>query len=487
MEMPEKFSDSQYARHRLCFLEDITKPCAVFIGFKDRTSGIREVAGYNIDRILATVERLREYEIDAVPCFSPMAADPSKTVVTAGGIQTPVLAPKAVKASAKRIMDALAVNYNESMSTSSSQYKGYDSSDFAICAPVEIEQMAAASAISRRGHGPIEPGLLNPDVEEFLKNREEFGFDLEYQLIKEAETSGNLLSLENLRESNANALTRLYRGGALGDQPYLSLASRESKQFSYATPDIKTAAMYSGAGEIYGAKMKAFSSDAQDGVPFGFVYEFEAGRQTHLFQDYGLEDGTRPLVSDASSAIEESTWHERDLETAVLPHKNKLTNVYLHLRKDGQDMFYPIPRDDKRWAAFLQIYRRSDTHKRGYMIARQNRILAERRVFSSLNNNKILGIFPKRVEQINFDGNREEFIRQANMTAEELRQEGVQHKKKRVYSPDEIKMMLQITREKVEQKVKVPAPADKDIPVSQKPIVSKGTCQSGAKILGIGR
>ena len=153
------------------------------------------------------------------------------------------------------------------------------------------------------------------------------------------------------------------------------------------------------------------------------IYEMEVSPQAVLHGDYSIEEGQRPLLAAPSKDIKPEQWQRKNLETAVNPSKNKLKNVYLHLRKDGMDMFYPIPLQDKRWQAFLALYRSSDTCQRGHMIERRNRIIAEQNVYSSLNNTKRLGIFKAAVKPLDLtDLDREKAIKAANLTIEEKRE-----------------------------------------------------------------
>ena len=77
----------KYNIHKLDFVQNLDVPCAIFIASDDSLeNGIREVNSYNMKKILDITNSLRETGMDAVPCFCKEAADPSKIVVTAGGI-----------------------------------------------------------------------------------------------------------------------------------------------------------------------------------------------------------------------------------------------------------------------------------------------------------------------------------------------------------------------------------------------------------------
>lgn len=416
-------------KHKFALLHDQRSPCAVFIGNHNSMScnGIIKVNDWNYDAILQTVDQLRKNNIDAVPVFSELSLDPSKTIVTAGGIQTPVLEPNKLELAAKQIFKAL--DCGKLGEKYQGRYAGYSDQDLATCAPVDFFQMAPVSEISKNVYGKsFEAGLTHPNSDEFVKLRKEYGFDLEYELISGIEDK-DLLPVEQIQKDNQFSLNSLYRGGCLGDTPYISFASRESKAFTYATPDIKCAEMYSGLGDGYGVHLSAISSEGKETKNFGLIYEFQAAPTTRLYGDYDIEQGYQPYISAPSANIKDSEWSGRNLETTITQSQNKLKNIYIHIKKDGNDMLYPIPLKDKKWQAFLALYRSSDTCLRGYMIDRRRKILAEKKVFSSLNNRKKFGIFKSKVKPISWElNNKEKTMKLANLTIEEKQLLNKQHK-----------------------------------------------------------
>lgn len=409
-----EYVDTQ--EHKFALLQGQKAPSAVFIGNRMcmDNGGIRKVSDWNYDSISQTVEQLRKHNIDAVPVFSELVSDPSKTVVTAGGIQTPVLKPDKLEQAAKQIFEALgSAKLRE-------EYQGYSDQDLTTCAPVEFSQMAPAAAISQNIYGkPFEAGLTHPDTDEFVKLREKYGFDLEYDLISGIKDK-DLISVEQIKKDNDYSLTNVYRGGCLGDTPYISFASRENKAFAYATPEIECATMYSGLDGYYGVKLQATSSEGKETKAFGLIYEFAASPKTRLYGDWNIEQGNQAYISEQSSNITSTKWQGKQLETTVTQSQNQLKNIYVHIRKDGKDMLYPIPLKDKKWQAFLALHNSSDTCLRGYMIERRKKVLGEKKVFSSLNNKRKLGIFKTKVKPINWAIlNKEEAIKSANLTIEE--------------------------------------------------------------------
>ncbi len=408
--------------HKFALLRGQKAPSAVFIGNQKcmDNGGFQEVSDWNYDSILQTVEQLRKNNIDAVPMFSELALDPSKTVVTAGGIQTPVLPASKLEKAAKQIFEAL--DGGKLREEYQGRYQGYSDRDFATCAPVEFCQMAPAAKISANIYGKrFESGLTHPDTDEFIKLREKYGFDLEYDLISGIKDK-DLISVEQIKKDNESSLKSVYRGGCLGDTPYISFASRENKAFAYATPDIECAAMYSGINEYYGVQLQATSSNRKDTKNFGLIYEFEASPTTRLYSDWSIERGTQAYISASSANIKSTEWSGKQLETTVTQSQNKLKNIYVHIRKDGKNTLYPIPLEDKKWQAFLALHKSSDTCLRGYMIERRKKILDEKKVFSSLNNRKKFAIFKTKLKPINWELlNKEEAIKSANLTMEEKR------------------------------------------------------------------
>ena len=96
-----------YTDNQISFIKDIKSPCSVFICTNPvRTGGGSQDYDWlesQFDNIVNMANLLREHGIDAVPCFSKSAEDPSKTVVTARGIQTPVLKGKIAKKAAEKL------------------------------------------------------------------------------------------------------------------------------------------------------------------------------------------------------------------------------------------------------------------------------------------------------------------------------------------------------------------------------------------------
>lgn len=422
MEEEIKYSEMDGVKHKFMPLEGQKSPCAVFIGFNTvMDSGIRTIDRGNYEEIAATVQRLRQNGIDAVPVFSELAADPFKTVVTAGGIQTPVLKPGKLEKAAKQIFDVL--NPRQIRKEPRGSYKGYNSENFVVCSAVEINQMAPVAPISNNIYSKtFESGLTHPDTLEYVKLREQYGFDLEYDLVKESEGQ-KLLMTKDIKARNSDSLKYVYRGGCLADNPYTVYAARETKYFAYATPDVMCAKMYSGCEDYgYGVHLRATSAKEEKNKAYGLVYEMEAAPKTELYTDWSLEQGHHAEKSAPSKDIKPSDWDGYNMETVVTPSKNKLKNVYLHLKRGDVDMFYPIPLKDKRWQAFLALHRSSDTCLRGFMMERRQKILSERKVYSSLNNKKILGLFKAKVKPLELDvENKDMAITAANLTIEEKR------------------------------------------------------------------
>ncbi len=409
----------EYTAHLFNFIQDFERPCAIFISTdQGREDGIREVKPSNIDKILEITNLLRKSGMNAVPCFSKEAADPSTIAVTGGGIQTPVLTPKEAQKTAEQIFKVLRY---EQIKNQQNPY------NLGTVLPVEISEMADIAQTSERcmRGKSINADMNNPQSAQI---REKYGFNLEEQLYLEAFNSPKLIAAEETYKTNEQELKSLFRGGCLGDRPYISLAARESKNLAYSTPDIKTAMMYSGCDGNYGAKMGVVGQNGE-GLHFGFVYEFEAGKNCGLYRDYGIELGWTPKICKKSTEICKQDWKGLFLEAPVFPSKNKLKNIYMHIKKDGKDYLYPIDTKDERWKAMLALYRPTDRSKRGYMIERRRRILKEQKVYHT-SKAKTFGIFTKRLKPIEISLSKEDLIKVANMTIEEKREQQKAQKNK---------------------------------------------------------
>ena len=415
----------EYNNYKLDFIKNVEAPCALFVPIDSSLeNGIREVNSFNIDKILDITNRLRKDGMDAVPCFYEEASDPSKIVVTAGGIQTPILKPKKAKEVAEQIYFTL---FDKQL-----KEKGCLDYNLGLAFPVEISQMADISPVSKRY---MEGNSINPDFNnpESDKIREKYGFDLEEKLYHKVINSSKLIPVEDFDSKNEKKLTSLYRGGTIGDMPYVSLAARESKNIAYSSPDIKTALIYSGCGHSpYGSKI-SIPTASGDSICFGFVYEFDAGKDCSLYQDYSIEQGFLPTIKKKTSDVLRTDWDGCNFEQPIFPSKNKLKNIYMHVRKDEKDYLYPIDQKDDHFKALLALYRPTDTSKRGYMIDRRKKILKDKKVYSDVKS-KILGIFTKKLKPYELNLPKEELIKIANMTIEDKRekqrQEEIQSNKK---------------------------------------------------------
>ena len=126
------------------------------------------------------------------------------------------------------------------------------------------------------------------------------------------------------------------------------------------------------------------------------------------------------IANKPSKEISQKDWKGQYPETPVFPDTNKLNNIYLHLHKDGKDVFYPINVNDERWKSMLKLYSPTDTNQRGYMISRRNNILNENKVYSSYMAKKF-GIFKKKLPSIKPIGDKENILKTATSTIEEMR------------------------------------------------------------------
>lgn len=399
------------------FISDIKEPAAVFISTVKPGTELGygtevELNKYNMNAVLNITNYLREIGIDAVPFYDKECADASKTVVTLTGIQSPILTPKKAKEFAMKVTQ---------LSEKLTQERCIDSFHVVSMYPVQGSQFSPISATSKKKYGgEIEPDINNTDINEI---RAKYGFDLEYKLCKEAMNSPQLISIEDIVKKNEEGVNFLYRGGSLGDNPYALLNFKEGKNIVYSSPNIKTALEYSGAKGWYGCRMKAHSSnDKEEDIRFGLVYEYEASKTTEIYSDYSMENGMSPFISKKSSEIKSSEYNDNVyIETPVFPEKNKCTNIYMHLKKDGKEYLYPIPKEDERWKALLQLYRAYDTSQRGFMIDRRENILAHKTVHKSFGPKNILGLFRKKIPPFKIKEDINEIIAKSKQNFEDKR------------------------------------------------------------------
>ncbi len=284
-------------------------------------------------RVDETVSLLRLNGINAVPYYHPDAKDlPDAFIVDGTGLRTPFFTPEdAVKA----VADVYEIMRRNGIPTSRAL-------------PVAKENLIPA--LTRTYDGKIiDIGKNNPN------DRDAVSF-----------TARQLEFAQKEMEPVSPKSGRLYRGGTLGGNPYAMTFHRRQRDAVYATRDFATAATY--ADGIKGAGLRYKEAD---GIPYGFIYEFEelAGQKF-----YGMAGVERP---DGSEECVGHPDNKDDYETLILPDRNPLTAVYLKagekIVRIADEKGYVSP----EWEKFAHLHTPYDvSEKNDHMAERMNRLVS---------------------------------------------------------------------------------------------------------------
>ncbi len=301
--------------------EGLQAPVIINIGF----IGMKQMLEKKLTPV-GIANELRQNGIDAVPFFVPEAKDPSKTVVSCTGVQTPFVCAAEARQTAARFLTIL-----ERMGVSCN-----------MPFPVMAAQL----------YLPGKSGVLKTD--RFRK--------LTTTLLKEAyqkSADNNVNELNTLQELTGHSC--VFRGASLGGNPYGVVAARENKAVAYAAPNVLNAVSF-----CTGALMKTsfFCDNLQS--RYGFLYEYAAAADQKHYDDWELEEMASLRLHKNPK---EPLVCEIPYETPIFPHRNPLKNIYIAL---SDSRVYRIPREDPRWQEFLQGHKVRDTTIFGF--------LAERRV-----------------------------------------------------------------------------------------------------------
>lgn len=362
-------------RHSLSnYFEDLDKPVAVAISVGEDRGNYPE----NVDKL---VDVLRENGVDAVSFLDSQAADPSKFVVNANGIQFPFMSPedslKATVAVETIIRDNgfSLVGHANPLSVESMLYT-------ADRRPAQQHNVAYSDY-----DNIIDLKTSHPRKEVFEALEAKYGNYKSFidKKINEAYAGSQAVDFEELDKKNvyADGGEFLFRGGSLGANPYATISEFNSRKVAHSSPAPSICSHFSGKGHSYSSKGGAVYETTESGMEYGFIYKLRSmGDEQKYYCNVGLETAHNPKsIQEGIDTGGEVPWNGRNggiYETPVLPHHNKLEAIYIHVGAPEENRLFEIPLDengniaDPEWRDFMELHEPTDDKTLGYLAQRQD-------------------------------------------------------------------------------------------------------------------
>lgn len=360
------------------YFEDLEEPVAVAIGIGDRpaeTPFLRE----SIDKM---VNLLRSKGVDAVSFLDPQAARPDKFVVNESGVLCPFMSPADSLKAATLILDTsikngyIIVGHVNPQSQENILY-------------VADSYVADKSKIINDGAQGIDLSVSHPDKEKFKEIEVRYGGNYKSFIdrkINEAYTASKVVDFDSIDIKNVyeNGIAELYRGGTLGAHPYATISSYNARKVAHSSPAISICAGFSGKDKTCSTRGGAVYKKTQSGISYGFIYKFESmGDEQRFYSNIDLERAYEPRQRDAVDLSSGAPLWGLDgpiYESPILPHHNKLKEMYIYVGKAGtsETKLFSVPLDengnitDPEWRDFMELHEPSDDKVSGYTKDRQN-------------------------------------------------------------------------------------------------------------------
>lgn len=362
-------------RHSLSnYFEDLDKPVAVAISVGEGRGNYPE----NVDKL---VDVLRENGVDAVSFLDKQAADPSKFVVNANGIQFPFMSPedslKATVAIETIIRDNgfSLVGHANPLSVENMLYT----------ADKKLERQRNDAYAASDNVIDLKAGHPRKEVFETLEAKYGNYKSFIDKKINEAYAGSQAVDFAELDKQNvyADGGEFLFRGGSLGANPYATISEFNSRKVAHSSPAPSICSNFSGKGHSYSSKGGAVYETTESGMEYGFIYKLRSmGDEQKYYCNVGLETALNPksiqegIVTGGDAPW--NGWNGGIYETPVLPHHNKLETIYIHVGAPGENRLFEIPLDengniaDPEWRDFMELHEPTDDKTLGYLAQRQD-------------------------------------------------------------------------------------------------------------------
>ncbi len=322
---------------------ELNEDCMLSIGLEEK------------QKVSDVVNALRKKGINAVGYYNNGAEALDTFVVDGSGIRSPFLSPQdALQASA---------DIYEILKAEGIKFKGHvlpqTKENFVFC-----------------GHQTSKNDTKEINVAENYSqlNDENNQTAIEYLIETQLKTVKDmpLVSVEEMEQNNANRQF-LYRGGTLGAQPYAVISSRRGRDVCYSSPSFEVASDYATGVYSVGVSYKPV-----DGKKYGFIYEYETAKDQKYYGMYGIERGKSNPLLNKENGVEGGDKYE----TPVMPHRNKLRNIYLQYGDDDDKRIVKIAENGKyvseNWENFAKAHEVVSTVEPNDMLIKRLNLLKKK-------------------------------------------------------------------------------------------------------------
>lgn len=301
---------------------------------------------FSKEEVTKLIQTLKKQGINAVSKQDEKSQEPSTVVVMDNGIMTPFMDKKTV--------DLLMPRIKKAMSSCGFAVGGH-------IAPVTFEQLRSPFGI------------------ESTSEKRDFAYNFIHEFSKQPSTQlSEIKNLDQLittnekikfsrpielsfidEENDKTGRPYVWRGGVLGDHPFIANIDTESreahvlrKSWAMATPDMGYALRY--------AKRDENANFGKEG--FGFLYQYNTSGQEAYFPDRGIERTPSTAVIPGPE------------EVPLLPHINTLKNIFFYYQPDfGKNERYLMRLDpnNPEHQKLLKLYEAKDTQITGNLKQRR--------------------------------------------------------------------------------------------------------------------
>lgn len=362
------------------YWENLDEPCTVAIPVctqEDKNKTNPQI----INQVVST---LRKNGIDAVSMFDEEAIRTDKFVVNDTGILTPFMSPQeALKATAFICDTCLEAGLeigghsnlltNDSLLYTANSIPGNFWDKTLNVAETSQHSQKYKEILERRGN-----------ISDFIN-----------QMVSEAKSNSQTINeVEDYRDNLKNGYNHIWRGATSGGKPFGVISKNNNRKVAYGTPNLTVASVYTGCLESMSGKGGATYQTTSDGYNYGFLYEYQSmGDEQVYYPDSGLQKAENGIAGGTKEDYEQKgiAVYNSDYETPILPHRNKLQAIYLHVGRKGLngeeigttydrgiDQVYKIEIDengkavDPRWQDFLDLHEPYDASVYGFLAERQD-------------------------------------------------------------------------------------------------------------------
>ena len=306
---------------------------------------------FSQEEVTNLIVALKAKGINAVSKQDEKSQDPSTVVVLNNGIITPFMDKESVS--------ALIPQIKKTMFECGFAVGGHIS-------PMTFEQLRSPLEVETTQK---EDSFTNYFMDNFLKQRA-----VELTSLDQLQTSNEKINIGRIgsdvlnvlnQENDASGRPYIWRGGDLGDNPFIANIDTENfqshalrKSWGMATPDINYALGYAASG---GQTLKSGSS-----FECGFLYQYDTSGDEVYFADRGIEKQPTSAVLKGKE------------ETPLFPYKHTLKNIYFYYaNENGERYLMRLDKNNPIHRRLLKNHEPKDTRISGNLKERRIRQFQE--------------------------------------------------------------------------------------------------------------